>query len=342
MILLDAVYIHNSGGRTLLLTLLNVLSKKDINNYWVLLDNRLDKKFIKSFKIKNKAFINASEFHRRRFYIRNHKRFKSIFCFANVPPPISINKRVIVYFQNELLLNRKNTQLGKKAQLILALKKKYISFLNKKSYLWAVQTNRMKEKLIESLGVQSNNVEIYPFFEELNKSHKIKFEKNTFIYVAGQGAHKNHKRLLVGFNEAAKESKVPLTVRLTLPESDFSSLLNSLDIISPNLRIENLGVLKKEQLLKSYQESQYCIYPSLKESFGLPLIEAAQLESLIIASNLPFVSEVIKPSLTFDPYSEKDIALIILKAVNLNVTEKTVLKVTNKIENLISYISNDV
>ena len=342
MILLDAVYIHNSGGKTLLLTLLNALSKIDFNNYWVLLDNRLDKKFIKSFKIKNKSFINASEFNRRKFYKRNHHRFKSIFCFANVPPPISINKRVIIYFQNELLLNRKNTQLGKKAQLILALKKKYISFLNKKSYLWAVQTNRMKEKLIESIGVQSNNVEIYPFFEELNKSHKINFEKNTFIYVAGQGAHKNHKRLLVGFNEAAKESKVPLTLRLTLPESVFSSLLNSLDKISPNLRIENLGVLKKEQLLKSYQESQYCIYPSLKESFGLPLIEAAQLESLIIASNLPYVSEVIKPSLTFDPYSEKDIALIILKAVNLNMPEKTFLKVTNKIENLLSYISNDI
>lgn len=342
MILVDSIYINSSGGISLLNTFIKFIPSHSLNNYFFLIDRRLNDDFLKLKKIKNKLVIDASEKNRIKFYFKNKNRFKSFFCFGNVPPPISIDKRVVIYFQNELLLNNKNAHLSQKAQLILTLKKKYIYLLNKKKYLWAVQTNRMKEKLVESLGVQSNNVETYPFFEELNKSDKINYEKNTFIYVAGPGAHKNHKKLLLGFNEAAKNSKVHLTLRLTLPEDVFSSLLNSLNKIYPNLRIENLGILKKEKLLKSYQKSQYCIYPSLKESFGLPLIEAAQLESSIIASNLPFVSEVIKPSLTFDPNSEKDIALIVLKAVNLNVPEKTVLKVTNKIENLLSYISNDI
>jgi glycosyltransferase involved in cell wall biosynthesis len=342
MILIDSVYIHSSGGKTLLETLINSINRDDLINYWFLFDSRFDENYIKSLKAGRTTILNASEFQRRKFYKKNQDKFKSVFCFSNVPPPISVNKRVVIYLQNDLLLSSKNSALDLRAQLILSIKKTYISFLNKKNYLWAVQTILMKEKLMNSLRIESDNIEVYPFFEELNYSSKVNFKENSFLYVAGSGKHKNHKRLIIAFNQAANKSKAPLTLKLTLPKEAFSSLTQNLPNTSPNLRLINLGELTKEQVLKSYQETRFLIYPSLKESFGLPLIEAAQLGVFVIASELPFVSQVIKPSLSFNPYLEIDIAKVVLKAVNLKNTPKTIINVKNKVNSLLKLISYDV
>ena len=149
-------------------------------------------------------------------------------------------------------------------------------------------------------------------------------------------------RLILAFKKAAKESKSPLTLKLTLPKEAFSSLTQNLVNTPPNLKLINLGELTKEQVLNSYQETRFLIYPSLKESFGLPLIEAAQKGVFVIASKLPFVSQVIKPSLSFNPYSEIEIAKVVLKAVNLKNTPKTIIKVQNKANSLLKLISYNV
>jgi len=342
LILIDSVYVHSSGGKTLLETLINSINRDDLINYWFLFDSRFDENYIKSIKAGRITILKSSELKRRKFYKKNRDKFKSVFCFSNVPPPISINQRVVIYLQNDLLLSSKNSGLDLRSQLILAIKKTYISFLNKKNYLWAVQTILMKEKLMNSLRIESDNIEVYPFFEELNCSSKINSDENSFFYVAGSGKHKNHKRLIIAFNQAANESKTPITLKLTLPDEAFSSLTRYLPNTSPNLKLINLGELTKEQVLKCYQETRFLIYPSLKESFGLPLIEAAQLGVFVIASELPFVSQVINPSFSFNPYSAIDIAKVVLKAVNLKNTPKTIIKVQNKANSLLKLISYDV
>lgn len=342
MVLIDAIYIHNSGGKSLLKFLIDSITKFNPNNFWYLLDNRLDNELIGTIAAREKTSIYASEFSRKKFYKENQDKFKSIFCFGNVPPPISINQRVVIYFQNDLILSSKKTNIGIKSALLLALKRMYISYKNKKKYYWIVQTTLMKEKLVDTLAIEKDKVEVYPFFEDLSKPGKNPPEKNSFLYVAGPGVHKNHKRLLTSFNKAANESKTSLSLKLTLPNEAFSSLKQLLPNPSQNLKLTNLGVLTKEEVLKNYQKTRFCIYPSLKESFGLPLIEAAQLGLEIIASDLPYVHEVVSPLLCFNPYEEEDIAAIILKAVNLGKTNKTVLKISNKVEALINFISNDI
>jgi len=342
MILVDAIYIHNSGGETLLKILIDTIVDKNPRQYFFLLDNRLKRTVYGKIKSEHRTIIKHSEFSRKKFYKDNQHRFKAIFCFGNVPPPISLNQRIVIYFQNDLILSSKRTNISIKSALLLALKRMYISYKNKKKYYWIVQTNLMKEKLVNTLGIEKDKIEVYPFFEDLSKTEKDDLEKNSFLYVAGSGVHKNHKRLIAGFNQAARQSIRPLTLKLTLPNNTFLSLIQEFSNLSPNLKLVNLGVLKKEEVLKSYQETRFCIYPSLKESFGLPLIEAAQLGCFVIASDLPFVSQVITPTLSFDPYSEKEIATIILKAVNLNKLNKTVVKVPNKIKNLINFISHDI
>lgn len=69
------------------------------------------------------------------------------------------------------------------------------------------------------------------------------------------------------------------------------------------LRITNLGELPRETVLSKYNECRALIYPSLRESFGLPLVEASRLGVPILASELDYVYDVCTPVMTFNPMS---------------------------------------
>ena len=73
------------------------------------------------------------------------------------------------------------------------------------------------------------------------------------------------------------------------------------------INIINLGLKKNDEIIKKYLESDVMIFPSKKESFGLGLIEAAQLNMPVISSDLDYVYEVIQPSNVFDPYDSNSI-----------------------------------
>jgi len=82
------------------------------------------------------------------------------------------------------------------------------------------------------------------------------------------------------------------------------------------------------------------IFPSLKESFGLPLIEGVQANCKIIASNLNYVNELVKPTFTFNPYDEKSISEFILLALSSKKQPKSSIKVKNSMDLLINKLIN--
>jgi hypothetical protein len=51
----------------------------------------------------------------------------------------------------------------------------------------------------------------------------------------------------------------------------------------------------------------------MTESFGLPLVEAANLQLPILAPELDYVRQVCEPSQTFDPYSSRSIAMAVMR-----------------------------
>ena len=93
-------------------------------------------------------------------------------------------------------------------------------------------------------------------------------------------------------------------------------------------------------LYEKYSELGYLIYPSLYESFGLPLIEAAQLDLVILASDLPYVNEIISSYYSFDPLDINDISLSIEKVINLRNPITSILKIKSEETGLINYIND--
>jgi len=343
MILIDSIYIHNSGGRALLEILINYTQTQQKDSYYFLIDSRLDKFLVNKIPADNYKILDASEKNRRKFYIQNKIKFTFFVCFSNVPPPITLKRPVIIYFHNDLILNAKNSNFGLLQRFKFYLKKRYIFFRMNEAYFWVVQSRIMKENLNKYLRINLSKIYIFPFFEKFSPIPEIRLVPNTFLYVASLSKNKNHKKLIQAFIEASLKTNKTFTLKLTLTPTEFEKISIETNYKKSNFELINLGVLKKESLIYYYQEANFLIYPSLKESFGLPLIEATNFSLKIIASDLPYVHEIIKPSLTFDPYSVESISKSILKAMETDNLPETKVLVENKLDNFMDFIiSQDV
>jgi len=136
-------------------------------------------------------------------------------------------------------------------------------------------------------------------------------EKWDFIYVADGIAHKNHSRLFEAWEILAQDNIRP-RLAVTLG-GDSKSLILKINDLRSKCRIDivNLGELPYNAAIKLYRSSRALIYPSLSESYGLPLIEASRFGIPIIASELDYVRDVCSPVQTFNPESPTSIALAV-------------------------------
>ena len=156
-------------------TILNILISKIIENnlddYFFIIDERYSDDIVEKISKEKLIVLPSSELSRRNFYLKNHKKFNTFFCLANVPPPIFIkNKKVIVYFHNELILNSNPFHLK---SLMLWIKRLYISLLKLSNYKWVVQTNLMKDKLVKHLKISKSHKNVKILWASVRQSFNI-------------------------------------------------------------------------------------------------------------------------------------------------------------------------
>ena len=236
------------------------------------------------------------------------------------------------------MLNPLNQKVSIKKRLINFLKFYYIKYYNQKDYHWVVQTQLVKKLINENLNINSAQISTYPVFKKVFKANLNKKNFNEFVYVSSYVSHKNHKRLIKAFIKAAKNTDKEIKLHLTLYKEDLPKM-----VFPQNLKVVFHGTLSMDNVYELYNSCEFAIYPSLVESFGLPLIEATNYHCKVIASDLPYIYEIIEPSLTFDPYSTESISNAILNAINTDDLPKTKVLVENKLDNFIEFIiSQDV
>lgn len=337
--LIDSVYINNGGGKLILLELIDyVIENKKSDSFYFLFDKRLDIENKEIFNKINFKYLKNNEISRRLFYRQNINNFQKFVCLSNVPPPFTIKKPVYIYFHNSILLNPIKLELSLKDRIVYYIKKQYIKLKNNKAYLWITQTNLMKKNLVKFYNINSKSIKIFPIFNE-SKSNVLKKNQNTFLYIANNSKHKNHKRLLYAFIEYSTNHKFPIELNLTLSKSEFINSPYSNKKYPKNLTIINHGILSHKCIIDLLKQKKHLIYPSIIESFGLPLIEAVNNNCIVLASKLDYVDEIITPSIHFDPFSVKSISDSIKTAINNKECNKAILKIENKIASFVEYIS---
>ncbi|WP_229013088.1 glycosyltransferase [Paraburkholderia gardini] len=164
-------------------------------------------------------------------------------------------------------------------------------------------------------------VSVVPFtsddhsYTSASDDRKSKFD---FVYVASGESHKNHRNLLDAWRLLAEAGLRP-SLTLTVDSSTYRDLSDRISwhIVQLGLNIVNVGPLQQSDIADLYRSSSALIFPSIIESFGLPLIEATRLGLPVIAAELDYVRDIVRPVETFDPHSPVSIARAVRRFMNV-------------------------
>lgn len=335
MILIDAIFINNGGGKILLDYLIQSITNSNIDAYY-LLDTRIKGKhpYIDPCRVK---YLPGNIFTRHIFYKNNISSFSSVLCFGNLPPSIKLRAKVYTYFHQPLYLKTPR-EISFYDKFKIKLKKNVLSKITNNSDVWLVQSSYIKDSLSLEFNICPNKVEIIPFYPPiiLSNDHYDRVA-NSFFYVSNASIHKNHIRLINSFCKFYDNYKIG---KLTLTVSDDCVEIKSIidKKIQNGYPINNIGFIDRKELHKYYFRSEFLIFPSLTESFGLGLIEAIDCGCNIIASDLPYTFEVCKPSIIFDPLNEDSIYESLVNSTDKNAFQKSTPIIKNKINELINLL----
>ncbi len=330
MLIIQANNIHEGGGKTLLVNVLNSLIPNTHETVVLFLDDRFDLNLIKDLLNNSKFIVNKvrptlisrflSEVKIRK--LANENKGSRLFCFGNMPPIFSNDAKVVLFFQTVLYFEKFSKFVsGSRLKLKIAIEYFWIkSRLSLVDHIY-VQSNSIKDSLAKEFGYNLKQITVSPFtdLEKFKSSQGIvEVVRDGFFYPAIGSPHKNHAILIDAWVILAKENIFPLLV-LTI-DSRYGYLLEHLEKAktSHNIRVENLGLIPHDRVLTELRKSQAMIFPSYCESFGLPLLEARENNIQIIAGELDFVRDIVNPIETFDPDSALSVSRAIKRFLNIS------------------------
>lgn len=344
-ILIDAIYICQSGGKNLLDLIINQLEKESlIDDVTILIDNRIKEFYInRKFHNIKFEFLRGSEFVRYKYYSKNKNTFRKVFCFANVPPPIRLECEVMTYFQNVLLIDRDlQKYFSLKKRLLLGLKGYIIKSRRNKTDYWIVQTKHVNELLIKYSNPNVDQIKIIPFFNDSRPVNQTELEnkENAFFYPAIGATHKNHDRLLQVWRNLYRKRKIKYNLHLTIDRNATNELyLKISKLQAEGVPIINHGYLSKVEVDSLYAKCKFVIHPSLGESFGLVLIEALKNNCILLAPDLPYVKAIVKPNYYFNASKTDTIEKSVMQAVSGENCSNSEIFVKSELESLVKYIT---
>ena len=178
--------------------------------------------------------------------------------------------------------------------------KYFLGFFIKKSLLKAdkiiVQTEWFKSVLNESCSIEKDKISVLrPTISNdlINSKPSSLLEGNCYIYPSGPLSYKNHEIILDALDMLSEKelSKIKIYFTLESRENTYSKKLKK-RVDSMNHPVFFVGYLQKPILHQYYSQCKL-LYPSLIESFGLPIVEAMPYKNPIIAMDLPYSTELL-------------------------------------------------
>tara|TARA_B100001057_G_scaffold497906_1_gene603364 strand:- start:3284 stop:4288 length:1005 start_codon:yes stop_codon:yes gene_type:complete len=331
MINIIAVNIKQGGGLILLKLLVSSLidKKSEITLHVdskIGLDNFSENDFVKLKLYKN--FIS-------KVFVFGKSYDKSLY-FGNIPPFFTKSRNNFLYLHNPFY-TMSFSFLFKKRHWKFIIYKIYINFFIKNIKSVFVQTESYRQSVKKELKVDS---ELMPFFENLSK-YAVKKEKKIydFAYISLPNPNKNFELFFDSLKLLNQKLRNKIKIVLTIPKDEKKLIEKINEFENSNINILNMGKLSMKHVIELLNKTKTLVFPSTHETFGLPLVEACQLNTFVISANLPYVYDVINPSLTFDPYSKKDIANTMYMALNRELKSPEIV-IKNNLNKLMKTLSH--
>lgn len=332
MLLIDSLYINNSGGLTLLKYLVKEIQKFNTDIFY-LIDHRCSSHFL-DIPDNKKCIMKASLLSRYNWYRKYGRNYKKIFCFGNIPPPIKLKCTVYTYFHNINLLNIPLTE-PIKIKIISATKRFIFCRFKKNTDYWIVQTSNTKNELIKHLWENPQKVKILPFYNIEGADKCGKLDRDGFIYASNYTRQKNFEFVIKCWDMMAEHGYTP-TLHLTLNyiPPQLLQLINCAN--KKGAKIINHGHLDTNELFSLYRKTKALVYAATNESLGLCIIEAIENGCDVIAPDLPYVYCICNPSSVFTLFSIKSFVKALQKYESEPSTTENLS--TNKINELLNLL----
>ncbi len=149
--------------------------------------------------------------------------------------------------------------------------------------------------------------------EKVRKKYGL--PERFILFLGNTDPKKNLKGVLQALNRVEKQGK--LTLPLVMPdfgEEALTGLLKSIDASSLGKHIHLTGYIPNQDLPAIYAKALFFLYPSIRESFGLPILEAMACGCPVISSNTSSMPEIAgDAALLIDPFAPQDLANAILE-----------------------------
>lgn len=245
----------------------------------------------------------------------------SNYIFQNIPtivlgdiPLRGITNQVVLVHQPNLIYPKINKFSSKK--ISFRISRFLFNINNKYAKKIIVQTGSMANNLIKSYPEIKDKVIVctQPVPSWLKKLPPPQNKKNKKIILFYPSAFYPHKRhdFLLKVNSFTKKKRINLDnieVWVTLSDTNYAQFKGI-------EWIKNLGKLNSSQMNDIYSKTDYLIFLSSIESYGLPLVEAIFLDIPIITVDFPYSRWLCEDkALYFQPYDEISFLEVIMKHV---------------------------
>lgn len=250
--------------------------------------------------------------------------------------------QVLYMHQSLPFQNIKKFSFFKSEERNLAIYQRIIGEIIKNSIKKAdktiVQTKWIKEAVKEKTKLSQNKIyDVFPPTEKIKKYKKNNmFKSDHFFYPATDYIYKNQQCIVNACNILNDNKILDFKVMLTIKRK------------IKNNSICSLGNIPYEEVMEKYNTSTL-IFPSYIETLGLPLLEARDLNSIILVADCHYSREVLKNynnAYFFDPFKPEELAKLMEKVINGSIVRMENYKLENdtlnswdKVKNIILSVS---
>lgn len=154
---------------------------------------------------------------------------------------------------------------------------------------------KLKNKSVQTIynGVNEN------FTTKMDENHlsrvktAYKLPEDYLLHIANKDPRKNTKGVLIAFNTFLKQATVSYKlVILGYKEADLKIILNEIDATQLRQHIILTGYVSNQDLPAIYYLSKLFLFPSFREGFGIPIVEAMACGVPVITANTSSMPEV--------------------------------------------------
>ena len=181
-----------------------------------------------------------------------------------------------------------------------------------------VPSHAVKKELVDYYSLDPDKVSVTPegvsdlsgggAVTPLLKKYGI--ETPYFIYTGNAYPHKNLKRLIEAIISLNTERRIKAHLVIVSARNFFVKKLEKLiSEMGAGAFVKVLGFLPDEEVGTLYRHSAAFVFPTLSEGFGIPGLDAMEVGTLVLASEILVLKEVYKEhAIYFNPFDFSSIA----------------------------------